>query len=138
VGLNPATGDSDGKPRPTLRKMVTWSHRWGGGGIIIVNLFGYRATQPRDLYRAVAAGIDIVGSGNDQALLEATSSAQLTVAAWGAHGRLQGRGAAVTSILHDPVCLGVTRVGEPRHPLYVPSSTEPIDYAHPLPVTRSP
>src|SRR3954470_5288482 len=42
VCLNPGTGDTDRKPRPTLRKMVAWSLRWQCGGIIIVNLFGYR------------------------------------------------------------------------------------------------
>ena len=29
VGLNPATGDTDGKPRPTLAKVVNWARREG-------------------------------------------------------------------------------------------------------------
>ena len=65
VGLNPGTGDSDGKPRPTLRKMVAWTQRWGGGEIVIVNLFAFRTTNPKDLYAATRQGIDIVGDGVD-------------------------------------------------------------------------
>jgi hypothetical protein len=128
VGLNPGTGDSDRKPRPTLRKMVAWSQRWGGGEIVIVNLFAYRTTKPKELYGAVREGIDIIGHRNDQAIRDATRGAMRTVAAWGAHGRLLNRSALVVDMLDQPVCLGTTRHAEPRHPLYVPLATEPAAY----------
>src|SRR3954452_12213805 len=72
VGLNPGTGDSDGKPRPTLRKMIAWSQRWSGGEIVIVNLFAFRTTNPRALYAAARQGLDIVGDRNDDAIREAS------------------------------------------------------------------
>jgi hypothetical protein len=132
VGLNPGTGDSDGKPRPTLRKMVAWTQRWGGGEIVIVNLFAFRTTNPKELYTAARDGIDIVGDRNDEAIRTATADAFRTAAAWGAHGRLLDRGAAVAGLVPRPVCLGVTRRGEPRHPLYVALATEPIAYRRTL------
>jgi hypothetical protein len=125
VGLNPGTGDTDGKPRPTLRKVVTWATEWHLDAVLVVNLFAYRATNPKAL-RTV--NVDVIGDRNDEILRWATSTAGKTLAAWGAGGRLAGRGATVTHMLDDPICLGVTRYGEPRHPLYVPQATPPIPY----------
>ena len=42
--------------------------------------------------RRSAAGVDIVGDSNDQAIRDATTGAMHTVAAWRAHGRLLDRG----------------------------------------------
>jgi hypothetical protein len=128
VGLNPGTGDTDGKPRPTLRKVVTWAKEWQLDGVLVVNLFAYRTTNPRALQ---AASVDIVGERNDEVLRCATSTAAKTLAAWGSHGRLGGRGAIVTPMLDSPICLGTTRHREPRHPLYVPQATQPRPYERP-------
>jgi len=49
VGLNPATGDTDGKPRPTLAKVVNWAKREGCGAVVVVNLFAFRSTNPRNV-----------------------------------------------------------------------------------------
>ncbi|MDQ1501842.1 MAG: hypothetical protein QOI86_5182 [Actinomycetota bacterium] len=43
-------------------------------------------------------------------------------------GPLEG-GALAVGLLDQPLCLGTTRRGEPRHPLYVPQATEPAAYA---------
>jgi hypothetical protein len=109
--------------------MVAWSQRLGAGEIVIVNLFAYRTTKPKELHAAARDGIDVVGDRNDQAIRDATTGAMRTVAAWGAHGWLLGRGALAVGLLDQPLCLGTTRRGEPRHPLYVPQATEPVAYA---------
>jgi hypothetical protein len=46
VGLNPATGDSEGRRRPTLDRCISWSQSWNSTGLIIVNLFAYRTATP--------------------------------------------------------------------------------------------
>ena len=117
VLLNPATGDTDGKQRPTLGRCIKWSQAWGFGGLTIVNLFAYRATKPRDLLLAT----DPLGSANDEVLERVAATAGRVVAAWGAHGRLLNRGRQVAARFPEAVCLGHTRRGEPRHPLYVPT-----------------
>jgi hypothetical protein len=96
VGLNPGTGDTDGRPRPTLRKVVAWARRLGLDGVLVVNLFAYRTTDPKGLRRA---DVDIIGDRNDEALRSATDSCALTLAAWGAGGSLHGRGAVVATLL---------------------------------------
>ena len=85
------------------------------------NLFSYRTTSPAELY----ASIDPVGSANDYWLRRLHEESSLTVAAWGNHGRLLSRNTIVTSKLVGLHILGLTILGEPRHPLYVRSGVMP-------------
>lgn len=130
VGLNPSTGDTTKRPRPTLRKVVALAKAHGLGAVTVVNLFSWRATKPADLKRA-AAEHDIVGARTDSVILEISSRSTITLAAWGSHGSLLGRGNAVAGLLSSPVCLGTTAGGEPRHPLYLPAATELHPYEPP-------
>jgi len=123
VGLNPSMGDTTGRPRPTLRKVVALAKSHGLGAVTVVNLFSWRATKPADLKRA-SADQDIIGARTTDVIAELSGQSPVTLAAWGAHGSLLGRGTAVAELLHRPVCLGVTAGGQPRHPLYVPAGTE--------------
>lgn len=121
IMLNPSTADAF-KSDPTCTRCVNFARSWGAGGMIIVNLFAYRATKPSALRLAG----DPVGPLNDQHVREACRAGAVTVAAWGAGGALSGRAEAVARMLQaDGVrlsCLGTTRDGHPRHPLYVPAS----------------
>lgn len=119
IGLNPATGDTDGKPRPTLAGCAARSKKWDHSGLLFLNLFAYRATNPKHLAEAA----DPVGPINDLVLERLSGAAGKTVAAWGGGGSLLGRSSVVASLLNDAQCLGTTRRGEPRHPLYVARST---------------
>ncbi len=120
VLLNPATGDTEQRRRPTLERCIKWSRRVGDTGLVIVNLFAYRDTNPKNL-RAVA---DPVGPANDAVLRAVTAAGSRTVAAWGRDGRLLNRDVAVAPLLTAPLCLGTTRQGQPLHPLLVPGATE--------------
>lgn len=123
VGLNPSRADAL-TDDPTLRRMVGFSRAWGFAGLVVVNLFAWRAAHPAEL-RHVA---DPVGPRGNEALEEATTGAELAVACWGQHGRLFNRDGAVLDALPAVAwrCLGLTRAGQPRHPLYLPGST-PIE-----------
>ncbi len=115
VLLNPATGDTEQRRRPTLERCISRSRDAGYTGVVIVNLFALRDTNPRNLRTAP----DAVGPANDEALRVLTTAGAQTIAAWGAHGRLRGRSGQVARLLDSPMCLGTTKRGEPRHPLYV-------------------
>jgi len=117
VLLNPATGDTERRPRPTLGRCIARSRAIGATGLLIVNLFAFRSTDPRKLRTAG----DPVGPANDDVLRILTSGGMHTIAAWGSHGALHGRSTQVGHLLSAPSCLGVTGRGEPRHPLYVPA-----------------
>jgi hypothetical protein len=119
VGLNPATGDTDGKPRPTLNKVVGWARREGCAAVVVVNLFAYRSTDPANLF---SAPVDIIGDRNDAVIEDQSKAARITLAAWGAHPLAQARAKDVIPLLKQPCCVGLTKRGAPAHPLYVPSS----------------
>lgn len=131
VGLNPGTGDTDGKPRPTLGRMIRRAQDDGFAALRIVNLFSYRTTRPKVLLAAYAAGTDVVGPETDAHIAEAHALAELTIVAWGAHGHLDGRGATVARTLPGAMCLGTTARGEPRHPLYVRGDATLVPYRVP-------
>ena len=119
VLLNPATGDTERRRRPTLDRCVVRSRADGRMGVLVVNLFAHRHTDPRTL-RMVA---DPVGPAGDDALALLSNAGSRTVAAWGGGGTLHGRSMAVARLLDAPLCLGTTAAGQPRHPLYVPNGT---------------
>jgi len=119
VMLNPSTADAL-VDDPTVRRCAQFSHRWGYGGMIVVNIFGLRATDPKHL-RKVA---DPVGPDNDFAVIAAATACDLVMAAWGTHGGLNNRGCQVHRKLArtpglEVYALGVTSGGFPKHPLYI-------------------
>ncbi len=127
VLLNPATGDTEMRRRPTLERCIRWSRASGHDGIMIVNIFGYRTTNPKVL-RSVQ---DPVGRHTDASLRGITAAGAETIAAWGSHGRLNRRSHEVGPLLATPQCLGTTVRGEPRHPLYVKGDTRLIPWSPP-------
>ena len=138
VLLNPATGDTERRHRPTLDRCISRSRTAGYTGLVIVNLFAFRDTDPRNLRSAP----DAVGPANDEVLRVITKAGAQTIVAWGIHGRLHGRSGLVGSLLDSPMCLGITQRGEPRHPLYVPGDTKlvpwvPVRRVNPIGRTRT-
>jgi hypothetical protein len=132
VMLNPSTADAFILD-PTVRRCIGFARRWNAGGVLVLNLFALRSTDPKALYRHE----DPVGPANDDVIAGWLASGEVdrVVAAWGAHGVLNGRAGQVASRLRtsgaEPVCLGVTKDSHPRHPLYVRGDTAAI----PLPST---
>jgi hypothetical protein len=127
IMLNPSTADAT-LDDPTIRRCVGFAQSWGAGGIWVANLFGLRATDPRALYKAA----DPVGPDNDAHVRRVAEQCRPVVAAWGVHGCHLGRDLAVAKILAAvgvPVmCLGVTKAGRPRHPLYLPADSPLVPF----------
>ncbi len=121
VCLNPNRADAT-HDDPTIRRCIGFSRRWGFGSLEVVNLFALRARDPK----ALRSAADPVGPGNDAALRSALRRADCVVAAWGAHGRLGDRDRAAARWLRSARtlrCFGLTRDGQPRHPLYLRGTT---------------
>lgn len=66
IMLNPSTADAD-QDDPTIRRCVGFAKALGCGALEVVNLYAYRATNPRDLLRQD----ERVGPENDYWLREA-------------------------------------------------------------------
>jgi len=120
--LNPSTATGRrAEHDPTVKKCIRIAKANGYGGIVIVNLFAYRSPYPYDLLRVE----DPVGPDNDRAIAEQVAAARTIVCAWGAWSRgemgrlVKARAIRVLRIIGErPTCaLGVTKEGEPMHPL---------------------
>lgn len=117
VMLNPSTADGE-RDDPTIRRCIGFAQTWGYGTLYVVNLFAYRATHPRDLFRAA----DPVGPDNDRHLRATVQHTDRLIVAWGNRGTWGGQHRAFLAMLaavgRSPDCLGLTQQGQPRHPLY--------------------
>lgn len=122
VMLNPSTADAM-IDDPTIRRCIAFSQAWGFSGLTVMNLFALRATDPAEMLAAE----DPVGPGHDERLADLPIACPVVVCAWGVHGAHRGRDAKVVRILRGSGaslrCLGLTKDGHPRHPLYVNGST---------------
>ena len=129
VMLNPSTADAE-QDDPTIRRCIGFARRGGCGEIVVINRYTWRATSPRDLLDAHRRGVDVAGEWRDSGYLYARLAVAMFggpfIAAWGAHPLAAE---PLPASWPDPPggwkCLGVTKSGAPRHPLYV-RADEPL------------
>lgn len=117
VMLNPSTADAT-EDDPTIRRCIGFAKREGCGGLVVVNLFAFRATSPADLMKAA----DPVGPENNGHMWAAMATADgPIIAAWGAHGVFMDRDKDFCRLIDGKAiyCLGKTMRGQPKHPLYI-------------------
>lgn len=125
IGLNPSTADETADD-PTIRRCIRFARDWGFARLKMLNLYAYRATDPRDLY---AFSGDRVGPENDHTIAVVVGGSDLVVCAWGANNT-RGRDERVLGLIAAPHALGLTAGGKPQHPLYVRADTLPAPFAH--------
>lgn len=136
IGLNPSTADARNND-PTIRRCIRFARDWGSGGLIMTNLFAFRATDPSDLKKAE----DPVGPRNDFWVRSISATCPVLVAAWGNDGAWQGRSTQLCQRLgHRLQILRLNKSGEPAHPLYLPAGLRPRPWIeqHDSDVDRSP
>jgi hypothetical protein len=133
IMLNPSKADAH-EDDATIRRCIGFTDTWGHAALEVVNLFGYRSTDPAGLLAAK----DPVGLENELHLRSALRRARVPgvpiVVAWGAGSPLLHSGAG----LHVRVAgvkqlaqeegvvlrsLGVNKDGSPRHPVRLAGST---------------
>lgn len=117
IGLNPSTAD-EVQNDPTVTRCINYAKDWGYDGMYMLNIFAYRATDPKEMMRYLAP----IGLRNKHWLFKTRSMVSFAVACWGDHGRFRKQGRLVKALLQQvgPLhCFGRTKFGEPRHPLYL-------------------
>lgn len=124
IMLNPSTA-TEVQNDPTVERCERRSRALGYGAFRVLNIFAYRATDPRDMRRAE----DPVGPENDAALLQGLDWADRVICAWGTHGEHLGRGPEVAALLkgtgRELLHLGLSKAGHPKHPLYIGYKVQP-------------
>jgi len=131
VMLNPSTADGE-QDDPTIRRCMGFASNAGFGSMSVVNLYAYRSTDPK--YAGMAA--QPVGPENDATITEEASRADLVVVAWGAYSHGKNRIKQVLELLRPRriLCLGTTKDGSPRHPLYVEKVRQFEEWRQPVKV----
>ncbi len=122
--LNGSTANENDND-PTVARTIGFARQWGFRWLRVVNLFALAATDPKLLY----SHPDPIGWENDHFIAKAMLEAKEFIVAWGTHGAFKERGPQVLRMLLKMAPkrvfhLGVTKAGHPRHPLYLPKSTE--------------
>ena len=121
VMLNPSTADAH-EDDPTIRRVVRFTKDHGYSDLVVVNLFAARTTRPVHLKEM---GVQAVGIENHEIVQMEMCTADAVVFAWGAYKHWwRGVNAPEIARRHGitPLCLGRTKDGHPRHPLYVPAN----------------
>lgn len=124
IMLNPSTADAEHND-PTIRRCISFAKREGFGRLEVVNLYAFRSHSPAVLF----AALDSVGPANDSEIIAALDRADSVVVAWGNHAE-QERVIEVAGLIdrsgNVSNCFGFTKLGQPRHPLYLPSDADLI------------
>ena len=131
ICLNGSTAAED-ENDPSLVRMMGFAQGWGYSGIIVVNAFGFAATDPKKLRTAK----DPVGPENDEHILQAIAESARLIVGWGAElDAFPARNRALITMLYRTeieqkgiYCLGTTRDYQPRHPLYLSRDTPLVRY----------
>lgn len=130
VMLNPSTADAS-IDDPTIRRCRGFAKLWQCNGIVVGNLYAMRATDPKDLYESK----DPVGPDNEKWIQRLLHEHGDVVCAWGDNARkdqVEWFTHRVRQANARMWCLGITKKGAPRHPLYLKKDTPLIEWKLPL------
>jgi hypothetical protein len=124
IGLNPSVADMKCDDR-TVHNCQMFARRWKYGRLLMLNIYAFRATNPKDMRKA-ADQLDISGGEqNSLAMLRQylmDFNVEKTVAAW---GRGVPLGAEAARVIPGMFCLAKNKDNSPKHPLYVSYSETP-------------
>lgn len=124
IGLNPSTADETNND-PTIRRCITFADREKCDGLIMLNLFAWRSTDPTLLTHLD----DPIGPKNIETIEDYTVSPDhKIVLAWGTQRVAKKQGPVVIKHLQQRGCklysFGLAKSGAPKHPLYLRSNTK--------------
>ena len=117
ICLNPSTADHNDDD-PTILKCIKYAQNWVYGGLLMGNLFAYRATNPSDIKKVD----DPVGPLNNHYLKLMSQQVIQIVCGWGNHGTFLDMDDEVRCMFDKLYALKRNVSGTPSHPLYLKQS----------------
>lgn len=117
----------------TVRKWIGFTKVFGGSRFVVGNVFGYRATDVREL----AAAMDPIGPDNALHLEEIIREADVLVPCWGSrtklpkqlHLHLDNLMEQLVQSGKPVMTFGLTNAGDPKHPLTLGYDTPLVEWA---------
>ena len=119
IGLNPSSASPD-RPDPTLNRCISYSKKWGYGGLFITNLFSFISADPKIL-KNYDAPFD---ERTDYWIKKVSGVCDRNILIWGNHGSFQSRNLKVLKYLKNSYCLSTNKNGSPSHLLYLPGNCD--------------
>lgn len=125
--LNPSTADENTND-PTIERCKRRAEIMGYGGIVVFNIFAYRATDPKELKKVE----DPVGPENIFWIASISKDCETVICGWGRHGSLNRQGKIIKRKLiswlgnYRVRALKINKDGSPAHPLYIGYDVKPI------------
>ena len=127
IGLNPSRGN-DFYNDPTITRCINFSKSWGFGGMLFGNLFSKISPKP-----------DVIKNDLDTAnhpkaneyLMRMISMADTVVFCWGSWKFIDNRKYFIHTLCdgkESVKCFSKNKDGNPKHPLYIKSSAQLINY----------
>lgn len=135
VMLNPSTADHR-EVDPTVSGMMKRARMLGFAELCVVNLYAFRATDPKVMRRALRADrLLAIGPHNDEVIAAELARADVVVCGWGANADAERVAEFVTiaarvGALGKLHALRVLASGAPEHPLYIPHHLPPIPWSY--------
>jgi hypothetical protein len=123
VGLNPSTADETNNDN-TVNACVRHATNWGYGGFVIGNLFAFCDTDQKFIWQVP----NPIGPENDAWLKRLAKQSDKIIAAWSNDGWRDKRGEIVCKMFPEIYCLRRNKSGEPHHPLYIKTPSQPVKY----------
>lgn len=129
IGMNPSTAGPRVDDR-TVRREIEFTRKLGLQSYIKVNICDYRATQPQKL---LGSGVSPRSADNLSTIISLAERAARVVLAFGLLPKplrfmADETVLALTSRGIGLSCVGFTKDGLPRHPLYVPASSAIVPF----------
>ena len=129
IGINPSTADAE-ENDATIRKMIGFTSRWGYSDLMVGNIFPYRATDVREL-ASIPHGTGTGALTNRDHLNAMIDECAFIVPCWGNANKVPGHLRPYIHMVRTMIRLsqkpvrifGLTRSGDPMHPLMLPYST---------------
>lgn len=130
IMLNPSKADADNDD-PTIRRCIDFAQRWGFGGLMVGNLWAYRATDPKELKNnpETSPTGDWLREINERHVDIMAAQCELVIFAWGVN-KYATDSRVKTFVDKHPTAKAITisKHGKPVHPLFLRRTLTPINY----------
>lgn len=123
IGLNPSTANENVND-PTIRRVISIAKNLGYGGVYMMNCFAYVSTDPDEL---VHNGNNLT---NNRWLVHVSNKCKDIIFAWGNFKIVKdtARDFDLMTMFPNALALQINKNGSPKHPLYVKSNIQPVEY----------
>jgi hypothetical protein len=119
IMLNPSFAD-DKNDDPTIRRLINFTKKFNSGGFLVGNIFTTITPNPKELDKSKG-----MSDKNFEELIKLINKVDQIVYAWGSSIE---EPKLLKKLVLNPKCFGKNLNGTPKHPLYLPSQTNLINF----------